>query len=261
MDQNLEGSNSSNLAQVNSKSNNTQNTIIDVAPNQTLYVNNLNEKIKADELKQALFHLFSQYGEILEIHAKKTLDLRGQAFIVFRDLNSASTAKHALNGAVIFGKDLRVNYSKNMSDTISKLSGQYVHKDKVKRDLEKKKKRDEKMKEKKKKIKIENDEKKEKNVEKVEITNKQQLQQQQTTQTLLPNNILFVENLPEQVSEPMIKYLFAQYGGFREVRLLQGKGIAFIEFDNEINAGTALVGLNGYTIYQDSRLQISFAKK
>jgi hypothetical protein len=40
----------------------------------------------------------------------------------------------------------------------------------------------------------------------------------------------------------MLKNLFAQYLGFREVRILSGKGIAFIEYDNEINAGTALVG-------------------
>ena len=93
--------------------NNNKNVTLDILPNHTLYINNLNEKIKADgmklikvELKQGLFHLFSQYGEILEIHVKKTLKLRGQAFIVFRDLNSASSAKHALNNAIIFGKDI-----------------------------------------------------------------------------------------------------------------------------------------------------------
>ncbi len=85
----------------------------DLLPNQTLYVNNLNEKIKVDgiiksylELKQAVFHLFAQYGEILEVHAKKTLKLRGQVFIVFKDLNAASSAKHALNGSILFGKDM-----------------------------------------------------------------------------------------------------------------------------------------------------------
>ena len=58
------------------------------------------------ELKQAVFHLFAQYGEILEVHAKKTLKLRGQAFIVFKDLNAASSAKHALNGSILFGKEV-----------------------------------------------------------------------------------------------------------------------------------------------------------
>ena len=92
----------------------TNTQIIDLLPNQTLYINNLNEKIKVDgkktiyksELKQAVFHLFAQYGEILEVHAKKTLKLRGQAFIVFKDLNAASSAKHGLNGSILFGNEL-----------------------------------------------------------------------------------------------------------------------------------------------------------
>jgi hypothetical protein len=50
--------------------------------------------------------LFAQYGEILEVHAKKTLKLRGQIFIVFKDLNAASSAKHALNGSILFGKEM-----------------------------------------------------------------------------------------------------------------------------------------------------------
>jgi RNA recognition motif-containing protein len=75
-------------------------------PNQTLYINNLNEKIKIDELKQALFQVFSQYGDILEIHARKSFKMKGQVFIVFKDLNAATTAKHAMDGARIFGKDI-----------------------------------------------------------------------------------------------------------------------------------------------------------
>jgi len=53
-----------------------------------------------------LYHVFSQYGEILEIHAKRNMKLKGQAFVVFKDLNSASTAKHALNKNPILGKDM-----------------------------------------------------------------------------------------------------------------------------------------------------------
>jgi len=53
-----------------------------------------------------LYHLFSQYGEILELHAKKNFKLKGQAFVVFKDLNSASTAKHALNNISVLGKEM-----------------------------------------------------------------------------------------------------------------------------------------------------------
>lgn len=36
--------------------------------------------------------------------------MRGQAFIVFKDLNSATTAKHSLNHAIIFGKEMVNNF-------------------------------------------------------------------------------------------------------------------------------------------------------
>ena len=105
--------------------------------------------------------------------------------------------------------------------------------------MEKKKKREEEMKvfKKKKEEKEKNAPKKEKDLVKKEL-----IEHSKKPQILTPNNILFIENLSSQISEPMLKNLFAQYLGFREVRILSGKGIAFIEYDNEINAGTALVG-------------------
>ncbi|KAM6564602.1 hypothetical protein CsatB_024600 [Cannabis sativa] len=39
----------------------------DAPPNVTIYINNLNEKIKLDELKKSLKAVFSQFGKILDI--------------------------------------------------------------------------------------------------------------------------------------------------------------------------------------------------
>ena len=64
-----------------------------ILPNSTLYVNNLNEKVKVNELKIDLFHLFSEFGDVLEINARKSLKMKGQAFIVFKDVTSATNAK------------------------------------------------------------------------------------------------------------------------------------------------------------------------
>ena len=134
----------------------------------------------------------------------------------------------------------KINYAKNNSDIIAKLTGTYVHKDKIKRDIENKRKREEDLKAYKKKR-----EEKEKNAPKKEkeVVKKETVDQLKKTPILTPNNILFIENLSTNISEPMLKNLFAQYLGFREVRILSGKGIAFIEYDNELNAGTALVGI------------------
>jgi len=54
-------------------------------PNATVYVQNLNERVKIPDLKNSLFQLFSQSGEVHEVHAKRNIKLRGQAFIVARD--------------------------------------------------------------------------------------------------------------------------------------------------------------------------------
>lgn len=50
-------------------------------PSQTLYVNNINEKVKKNVLKKLLVMLFSQYGRVLQVVACKGLKLRGQVTI------------------------------------------------------------------------------------------------------------------------------------------------------------------------------------
>ena len=38
-----------------------------IEPNQTVYINNLNEKIKKDALKKSIYSVFSQFGKILDV--------------------------------------------------------------------------------------------------------------------------------------------------------------------------------------------------
>lgn len=71
---------------------------------QTLYINNLNEKIKKDELQHSLFHLFSLYGNILEITVKRNMKMKGQAFVVFSTVESAIKALQELQGYLFFDK-------------------------------------------------------------------------------------------------------------------------------------------------------------
>jgi RNA recognition motif-containing protein len=47
-------------------------------PSQTIYINNLNEKLKKPTLKKLLYMLFSQYGKVIQIVACKGIKLRGQ---------------------------------------------------------------------------------------------------------------------------------------------------------------------------------------
>ncbi|KAK6529140.1 U2 snRNP complex subunit msl1 [Orbilia ellipsospora] len=100
-------------------------TTSNVAPNQTLYISNLNDKIHKPDLKIALYTLFSTYGVVLDVIALKTMKMRGQAHVAFRDIASASSAMRACQGMVIFGREMKIQYAKSKSDTIAKLDGTY----------------------------------------------------------------------------------------------------------------------------------------
>ena len=58
------------------------------------------------------------------------------------EVTSATNAKAALENAMVFGKQMLVNFSKNTSDIIMKSSGSFSHKDKIKLDAERKKRRE-----------------------------------------------------------------------------------------------------------------------
>ncbi len=96
---------------------------MDIRPNHTIYINNLNEKIKKEgsftqimnswyksfnflELKKSLYAIFSQFGQILDIVALKTLKMRGQAFVIFNDVNSATNALRSMQGFPFYDKPM-----------------------------------------------------------------------------------------------------------------------------------------------------------
>ena len=78
-----------------------------IPPNQTLYVTNLpSAKVQKSDLKTALYLLFSIYGVVLDVVALKTMKMRGQAHIVFRDVQAATQAMRALEGFEFLGREL-----------------------------------------------------------------------------------------------------------------------------------------------------------
>ena len=53
-----------------------------------------------------LYTLFATYGPVLDIVALKTPKMRQQAHVVYRDVNSASTAMRALQGMSFLGREV-----------------------------------------------------------------------------------------------------------------------------------------------------------
>ncbi|KAI9821570.1 MAG: U2 snRNP complex subunit msl1 [Thelocarpon impressellum] len=103
----------------------TKVTKSSVPPNQTLYCSNLTDKLRKDDLRLSLYTLFSTYGPVLDVVALKTMKMRGQAHITFRDVHSSTQAMRALQGFEFFGKEMKIQYAKTKSDTISKLDGTF----------------------------------------------------------------------------------------------------------------------------------------
>ncbi|XP_075997067.1 U1 small nuclear ribonucleoprotein A [Genypterus blacodes] len=272
----------------------------DARLNHTIYINNLNEKIKKDELKKSLYAIFSQFGQILDILVARTLKMKGQAFVIFKEVNSASNALRSMQGFPFYDKPMRIQYAKIDSDIIAKMKGTYVERDRKKE---------------KKKVKVAETP----GAKKVPgaaaamgagvpaampgmppmsqaprmmhmpgqppympppgmmppqmpipgsmppgqmMPGQMPGQMPQQVSENPPNHILFLTNLPEETNELMLSMLFNQFPGFKEVRLVPGRhDIAFVEFDNEVQAGAARDALQGFKITQMNAMKISFAKK
>jgi U2 small nuclear ribonucleoprotein B'' len=72
-----------------------------------LYITNLpSSKIQKSDLRLSLYTLFSTYGPVLDVVALKTMKMRGQAHIVYRDIQTATQAMRALQGFNFFGMDI-----------------------------------------------------------------------------------------------------------------------------------------------------------
>ena len=219
---------------------------MDIGPNPTIYINNLNEKIKKEELKKSLYAIFSQFGQILDIVALKTLKMRGQAFIIFGDVNSASSALRSMQGFPFYDKPMRIAYAKEKSDAIAKRDGTFV--ERPKKDPSKEKE----LREKKEKKKLAD-----------QASGVQTVSAASTaSHNDLPNKILFLTNLPEGTEQSMLQMLFQPFAGFKEVRLVPGRSdIAFVEFENEQLSSLGKDALQGFKIGPNNPIKITYAKK
>ncbi|XP_036011331.1 U1 small nuclear ribonucleoprotein A-like [Mus musculus] len=98
-------------------------------PNHTIYINSLNEKIKKDELKKSPYAIFSQFGQILDILVSQSLKMRGQSFVIFKEVSSTINALRSMQGFPFYGKPMHIQYAKTDSDIIAKMKGTFVERD------------------------------------------------------------------------------------------------------------------------------------
>ena len=83
----------------------------------------MEERIKPDQLKEALTEIFSEYGNVIDLVAKTNLKAKGQAFIVFDGVEAAERAIKEVQGFELFDKPMQLDYAKTKSDAIVQREG------------------------------------------------------------------------------------------------------------------------------------------
>lgn len=77
---------------------------------------NLEERVGLETLINSLRTLFSEFGNVVDVVAKKNLKAKGQAFVVFDDPQSAQDAIEEIQGFELFEKPMRVALAHTRSD-------------------------------------------------------------------------------------------------------------------------------------------------
>lgn len=207
----------------------------------------------------------TRHGKVLEIVALRKDGLRGQAFVVFEDVQAATAALQAEQGFTFFGKDLKLAYAKEKSDRIAKRDGTFVPR-------AKRRKRDDES-----AVAaaaasaaagdtssggatgMETTESGSSAAPPLSSGDAAVAAATATTPQQQPTHILFAESLPSECNEMMLAMLFRQYAGFKEVRIPRA-GLAFIEFDTEPHATLALERLNGFKLTTTDALKLTYGK-
>lgn len=196
-------------------------------PCQTIYLKNLTEKLSKEKLRRQLFNLASRFGPVLDIIVHCGQSMRGQAWIVFSSVDSAVKAISKLDGYVFFEKPIQVQFAKAEADVVAKLAGTFVA-----RSSSSKKRETTAVK-----------------------SNKEVSQPAKRTRVddasfggghdsnKPPCPILKVDAIPEGVTKATLEELFSKFEGFREVRFVSGKQIAFIEYFSTDQAKSAREGI------------------
>ena len=214
-------------------------------PNSTLYLSNIDWSIKKALLKRSLLALFSRHGKVIEViclrgEGGRGKPLRGQAWVIYESLSSATAAIEAERGFVFFGRPLIINYAKEVSDRVAKRDGTYSAKTKrVKRKPED--------------VGDENDAAS----KSIKLDELMPPAKAPTVDSNAPSSILVAKDLPSECNDMMLAMLFRQYSGYKAVKLI-GVGVATIEFGTESEATAALNGLNGFKLTTSAMLELKY---
>ncbi|KAM3559393.1 hypothetical protein ARSEF4850_004161 [Beauveria asiatica] len=239
-------------------------------PISTVYVQNLEERVKPEPLTDALRTVFSEFGRVVDVVAKTNLKAKGQAFVVFDAPASAREAVEEIDGFPLFDKPMRLAVARTRSDKTVEMNGSAA-------ELEAHKQH--RLAEKEKKKAIEAAEGPKQGGKRgagagadgrpSKIAKPSGLKSTSVAQAavipdeyLPPNKILFLQNVPDEYHDvEALAGIFGRFDGFREVRLVPGRrGIAFVEYDAEQGAVAAKESTAGMTL-GDKNIKVTYQRQ
>ncbi|KZS93224.1 RNA binding protein [Sistotremastrum niveocremeum HHB9708] len=221
---------------------------------ETLYIQNLNEKIKISVMKQTLTNLFANYGEVLDVVAHRNIRMRGQAFVSFKSADIAKKAQKEANRFPLYTKPMQISFARTPSDAFVKAFNPDKYDQHHQERLERKRKG-----------RIDNPLKRKARAKKlaaaleggVAAPGPKRPAVQMPDEYLPPNKILFLQNLPESVEKDQLTSLFSQFPNLYEVRLIPSKkDIAFVEYLDEGSATVAKDALHNYKLDGENKIKV-----
>lgn len=216
----------------------------------TLYVNNLKDKPTKAQLSKALYSVFSAYGKVLDIVVSKKQGLRGQAWVVFESVSQASAAMSELQNFPVFDKPMRIAFAHRKSFASAKADGEFnpafVAADKA--------------------ASVARAAAREAQAGGVPgsagpAEGQAAAPRNAPISSEPPSDMLLVSNLPVDMDEAEVTKLFNVYDGFQTVRVVPGRGLAFVQYDTVSQSTPALQGMHNYALPSGQRITVAFAKK
>ncbi|GBE59240.1 U1 small nuclear ribonucleoprotein [Babesia ovata] len=259
-----------------------------IPPNNTIYIKNLNDRVKIKLMRTQLREVFARFGNILDVVALTSFWRKGQAFIVFETVEAAQNALKDMQGFMFHGHAMHINFAREKSDIISKADGTFKPRPSGPKKPRAIKEREEQQRKIFEKLQSDylagtlegmtqpgdpkliqallsaqarmNDLKRSQPAG-VELLGKPVSHMVTAVGPKgMPNRTLFVEGLPEGVGVSEVNAVFGGSLGFMEARVIAARRVAFVDFDNEFNAGYCMQALQGH-VMGNSTISISYAKR
>ncbi|KAF4452219.1 small nuclear ribonucleo snRNP U1A [Fusarium albosuccineum] len=257
-------------------------------PISTVYVQNLEERVKLEPLTEALRTIFSEFGHVVDVVAKKNLKAKGQAFVVFDNADSARNAIEEVDGFELFDKPMKVALARTRSDKTVELkcSQEELESHKRHRQAEKGMRQQihlnllimisDSLPDKRKALEAAEEQRQLNKRGPGAASDNRPAKAARPSglkstsaaasgsildEFLPPNKILFVQNLPEDYDIEALTGVFGRFEGFREIRLVPGRrGIAFVEYEAEQGAITAKENTAGMNL-GDKPIKVTYQRQ